>query len=109
SQWLRASSGDQIGKKVVISCCCVLWAFAGRAAAPLLAPKLKQFVDLFLETVLGAALGIILVGVLIDLVREPISKTLGPEYAGWDGYAFLTLGIPASLMLACHSRGCSKL
>jgi len=105
SSWLRASSGAQVGKKIVISCCCVLWAFTARSAAP----KLKQFVDLFLEALLGAVLGIVLVAVLIDLIRDPITQTLGPDYAGWDGYAFLTIGIPVALLLACHSSGCTKL
>ncbi|CAE7037779.1 unnamed protein product, partial [Symbiodinium sp. KB8] len=94
----RAVSGDVVLNRRPRRAALKFWSAALLVSAELRYGKSAKF-----------GKGIVLVAVLIDLIRDPITQTLGPDYAGWDGYAFLTIGIPVALLLACHSNGCTKL
>lgn len=104
TQWLQTGTRS-LGKKLVISFCCVLWALLARAWAP----KMKSFLEQLLDTFSGAITGFLVVVLLVDLVSSQVSSALGADYAGWDAFAVLTLGIPVALAVSWHSRGWSKI
>ncbi|CAJ1359180.1 unnamed protein product [Effrenium voratum] len=102
--WIHGAS-QQWGKKVVVTACCIVWAILARAWAY----KLKYFIEELLDIFLGALLGFLVVALVIDLLNQPIGELVGQEYAGWEDFATLTIGIPVALTVAFHSRGWSKL
>merc|ERR1711972_1250556 len=58
--------------------------------------------------ILGAAVGICLVGAFIYLLRKPVSDGLGEGYKGWEMYAFLSAGPPTALLTGWLARNLIK-
>jgi hypothetical protein len=95
---------ERIIKQVIVVCFCLLWGGIGAV----LCMKFTERMHRFLGFLLGAAVGIGLVGAFIYLLKQPVSDALGAGYKGWEMYAFVSVAPPVALLTAWLARNLIK-
>jgi len=104
AQWIAQNPGADMPKKAIVVVCCLLW---GTVAA-VLCTKFMATMHQIIGFLLGAAVGAVAVAAVVQLVEYNVRDQVPSEYAAWDHFALITLGVPGALVAGFLTRNSVK-
>lgn len=92
---------EKLVKIAIVAIFCLLWG----GIAAILCKKLYEKLQSWLGFIVGASIGAAFVGLLIFVLKQPVSDGLGSGYEGWEVYLFFSAAPPVALLTGWLAQG----